>query len=168
MLKLVKSTDPVLREKTKPFNFDGSEGDLKRIVPQMIKVMKANNGIGLAAPQVGLSLRIFIMEIDEEGYICINPVIIGTDTDSVTIEEGCLSFPGIRLGVSRFKSVIVEYQNPMGETISEEFNGTTARCFQHELDHLDGITFDQKVTKLVLNMAKRRLKKAQKKEKSDG
>lgn len=165
MLKLVKSNDPILKAKTEPFDFSNPADNLKMVIPQMIKVMKSNGGIGLAAPQVGLPLRVFIMKIESNEFICINPVIVGKSTDTEKTEEGCLSFPGIRLVITRPKSVIVEYQDPTGKTISTELEGLEGRCFQHELDHLNGRTFDQKVSKLVLNMAKRRKRKTQKKEK---
>lgn len=164
-MKLVKSTDPILRMKTESFDFSSSKGELKKIIPQMKKAMKAGDGIGLAAPQVGLPLRLFIMEIDSKEFVCINPIIIGTGANIEAVNEGCLSFPGIRLNIVRPKSVIVEYQDQEGETISTELEGMESRCFQHELDHLNGITFDQKVSKLVLNMAKRRKQKTEKKEK---
>lgn len=165
MLKLIKSTDPILRTETELFDFSNPADNLKMIIPQMIMVMKSSGGIGLAAPQVGLSLRVFIMKIESNEFICINPVILGKSIDTEVVEEGCLSFPDIRLAITRPKSVIVEYQDPTGKTISTELEGLESRCFQHELDHLNGVTFDQKVSKLILNMAKRRKLKTQKKEK---
>ncbi|MCH7589864.1 peptide deformylase [PVC group bacterium] len=103
--------------------------------------------------------------IESNEFICINPVILGKSSDKEKIDERCLSFPGLRLTVSRPKSVIVEYQDPTGKTISAELEGMEARCFLHELDHLNGVTFDKKVSSLVLNMAIRRQRKTQKKEK---
>lgn len=165
MLKLVKATDPILRTKTEPFNFDGSNDNLLELIPQMIEAMRTNGGIGLAAPQVGLPLRVFVMEIENKEFVCINPVILGKSIDTEVVEEGCLSFPGIKLAITRPKSVIVEYQDPTGKTISTELEGLESRCFQHESDHLNGITFEQKVSKLILNMAKRRQRKIRKEEK---
>ena len=167
MLKLVKSNDPILKTKTEPFDFSSPTNDLlsSEIIPQMLQIMKTNGGIGLSAPQVDLPLRIFIMKIESNEFICINPVILGKSSDKEKIDERCLSFPGLRLTVSRPKSVIVEYQDPTGKTISAELEGMEARCFLHELDHLNGVTFDKKVSSLVLNMAIRRQRKTQKKEK---
>lgn len=168
MLKLVKVTDPILRTETEPFDFDGSKDDLLELIPQMIEAMRTNGGIGLAAPQVGLPLRVFVMEIEDKEFVCINPIVIGEGINSATANEGCLSFPGLRLDITRSNSVIVEYQDQTGKTISEELTGITSRCFQHELDHLNGITFDKKVTKLVLNIAKRRQRKIRTEEKQNG
>ena len=106
----------------------------------MIELMRAENGIGLAAPQIGISRRVFVMEIGDRRWACFNPEIIGHSQNVVDFNEGCLSFKGDSCIIKRPESITVRYQNHRGEWQQETLDGLVARCFQHELDHLDGIT----------------------------
>jgi peptide deformylase len=124
----------------------------------MAKVMIENNGIGLAAPQVGVKKRIFIMGNETKLYACINPEIIDGSGEAMDL-EGCLSFPNLWLRVKRQSTVKVRYFNALGEEVVTEFTGIMARVYQHERDHLDGQCFDTRVGKLSLEMAKNRRKK---------
>jgi len=117
--------------------------------------MFTKGGIGLAAPQVGVSKRIFIMGNEEKLIVCINPEIV-SGTGEIKDTEGCLSFPGLWLHVKRYEKVIAKYQTMNGETTQEEFDGLMARVFQHELDHLNGVCFVEKVGKLSLKLANAR------------
>lgn len=110
------------------------------LAEQMFSFMKKNDGIGLAAPQVGISRRLFVMEIGQVRRVCFNPEITGHSTDLTEYTEGCLSFPGEECKIKRPGTVSVRYQNTEGIWIAEQLQGLEARCFQHELDHLDGIT----------------------------
>ena len=129
--------------------------DISKYIGGMIDLMKVHKGIGLAAPQIGLNYRFFMMETD----MYINPVILEQSEDIVIDTEGCLSFPGLSMRVKRAKKVIVEYTDIEGNKQEGKFVNYMARCFQHELDHLDGITFDQRVSKLVFNRAIKKRKK---------
>jgi len=118
----------------------------------MMHIMYTNNGIGLASPQIGRSCRIFVMNVGGEEYTCINPIILKFMPETNIDGEGCLSFPHLSLKVRRSTEIFVSYQNVNGQIMQKWIKGLVARCFQHELDHLNGITFDEHVAKLSLKM----------------
>ena len=118
---------------------------LKNLSDEMIDIMHDSDGIGLAAPQVGLSIRLLVTDVSpvEKGFpeqAFVNPVILETWGDSV-LEEGCLSIPGIREEVNRPDEILLKYQTIDGEDKTEKFGGWMARVLQHEIDHLDGVLF---------------------------
>jgi peptide deformylase len=156
-LKFVDENDPVLKQPAEPYDFDNwiVEPNLEDLLKSMTRAMFAKSGIGLAAPQVGVSKRIFIMGNKEKLIVCINPEIV-SGTGEIKDTEGCLSFPGLWLHVKRYEKIIVKYQTMNGETTQEEFEGLMARVFQHELDHLNGVCFVEKVGKLSLKLANAR------------
>ena len=162
MLTLVKETDPILHKTVPVFDFkavhdgvDTTEEYLVGVANKMFEVMKFENGIGLAAPQVGLNLRLFVMTVDDEDVMCINPKIVAKSEDREMQSEGCLSFPKLRLKIGRSNEIFVLYNNPDGTELQRTFTNIAARCFLHELDHLNGITFDLLASRLTLQMAKR-------------
>ena len=162
-LKLTNETNPILQQVAAPWDFtvDGSPIDL---IKEMTRIMFGNNGLGLAAPQVDVSKRVFIMGNTELLIACINPVLeIGYG--KIKDVEGCLSFPHLWLHVDRYEKVKVAYQDAEGKLIESEYDGIMSRVFQHELDHLNGTTFNTKVSKLSLDMATKRRKKLEKKAK---
>jgi peptide deformylase len=115
---------------------------LSEIVQQMLTVLKTEKGVGLAGPQIGLMLRIFIVNIDEdEPRVFVNPSIIETSLETVKYEEGCLSIPGIWADVIRPKTVKVQAWNEKGRSFTIETGGLLARVILHEYDHLDGVFF---------------------------
>ncbi|WGS64632.1 peptide deformylase [Marinitoga aeolica] len=143
-LKVRLIGDPVLRKKaTKIEKIDESFLELLEIMTNM---MYREDGVGLAAPQVGISKRFFIMDDGKQLRKVINPEIIEFLGEESTFEEGCLSIPGIFLNVKRPEGVKVKYTNENGEIIEEELHEYTARIFQHEYDHLEGILFIDKVS----------------------
>lgn len=154
---LVKENNEILRKVAEPWDFS-TDGDVNDLTKNMMKTMMENNGIGLAAPQIGLSKRIFVMGNSSKLYACVNPQII-SGVGEIKDIEGCLSFPHLWLRIKRFETINVTYQNVLGEEVITEFSGLIARVFQHELEHLDGICFDTKVGKLSLEMAKNKRKK---------
>jgi peptide deformylase len=156
-LKLVDENNIILRQVSSAWDFT-VDGDPNDLIRRMAKVMMENNGIGLAAPQVGISKRIFVMGNETKLYACINPEII-EGTGIVMDREGCLSFPDLWLNVKRQESIKVKFYNAVGSEIITEFTGLIARVFQHERDHLDGICYDTQVGKLSLEFAKKRRKK---------
>lgn len=152
MMKLLSETDPFLKYKQEltlehPSTFTD-------IIKEMFIIMRTNNGIGLAANQVGLKLNLFVMDIDEKEYVIFNPKIIEQDATRIVKTEGCLSFPKLKLDVARPIKIIVEYTDLAGTVIQETLSGLAARCFLHEADHLRGITFTQKVPKRELLRAR--------------
>lgn len=116
--------------------------------------MKLYNGLGLSANQCGVFERVFIVGNEEIVIVCINPKIIKASDDLIKDNEGCLSFPGLFLKVERAASVEVEYYDLQGKKYNTTFTGLTARCFLHELDHMNGITMDKHAKPLALKMAK--------------
>lgn len=164
LLEIVKYPDPVLE---RPGAIVTEFGDkLKRLVADMFETMYAARGVGLAAPQVGVGQRLFVMDCPREEapsqkLAIINPEIILVEGVQ-TGEEGCLSFPDVFFSVKRQMRAIVRAQDTDGEWF--EFDGTelAARCVLHETDHCDGIVFLDRMTILKREMAKRKIKKLQK------
>ncbi|NOX89610.1 MAG: peptide deformylase [Calditrichaeota bacterium] len=140
--------DPVLRKKGEPVTvFDKA---LQEFAEEMIEIMHVEDGIGLAAPQIGISKQILVTDASEliDGEyprVFINPELIETFGESV-MEEGCLSIPGVREEVSRPERIILKFQNERGETFTEEYSDWMARILQHEIDHLNGILFVDRIS----------------------
>lgn len=158
-MQLLYSPNPFLEKKVQPFDFD--KLDAKSIAEEMIEIMYKHDGIGLSANQVGLDAQIFVMRPLElsgitEPFAVINPKIHGVSDDLEERTEGCLSHPNLGLKVSRPKTLIAEFLDIEGKTAIINFTGIDARCFLHEYDHLQGIEFIDRVSKLKLNMAKKK------------
>jgi peptide deformylase len=148
--------DPVLREKAEPV--EGVPAEVRTLIGDMFDTMYAEEGVGLAAPQVGIGLRVIVIdprENDIEPFALINPQIVRLGDEVGRDEEGCLSIPGLKEIVERPTTVVVEAMNPDGEPVSIDAAGLLARILQHEVDHLDGILFLDRVSalkrKLLLN-----------------
>ncbi len=138
--------DPVLRQRAK--EIDKNElgtPELRQLVSDMIETMKAANGVGIAAPQVGESVRLFIAESADGPVALVNPVFTKKSWKTAKDEEGCLSVPGKFDTVKRWLSVSVEALSVDGEPVKFAASGYFARILQHELDHLDGILFTDRV-----------------------
>ena len=138
--------DPVLRLVAEPVKTINK--DLRRLAADMIETMNHANGVGLAAPQVGKSIRMVVIDFDPENHeprVLINPVIMKRSRQKDFSEEGCLSFPGLRSKVKRSARVTCEAQNLDGEIVEYQVEGLSARAIQHEIDHLDGMLFVDKV-----------------------
>jgi peptide deformylase len=138
---LVKYPDPILTTPCDPFDFDNPLGDPSELSVALIKLMNDYKAIGLAANQVGIPYRVFVMKGYPENFVCFNPKIINHSNETELLDEACLSFPGVNVKVKRSKEIRVRFQTPSGETATMNFSGLTARVFQHELDHLDGKLF---------------------------
>lgn len=165
MTELVKSTDSILRKASQLVEksaFDYNSAELAPIATLLINAMQEHNGLGISACQVGVDLAMFAMETDDQIRICINPEIVAVVTEMETVEEGCLSFPGLRLKISRPKSLVAKYLNLEGEEVTEKLEGLSARVFLHEFDHLKGLCFTDRISRLTLDIARRKLIKAQK------
>jgi peptide deformylase len=120
-----------------------------------------SKGMGLAANQIGITKRFFAIghesfDVFKKPAIIYNPVLVNADEEQELGQEGCLSFPGVWVQVNRSRAVMVRYQNNKGEFLLSRLEGLEARCFQHELDHLDGITFNKRVSKLKWDMAQQK------------
>lgn len=120
--------------------------DNLRLAQNLFQLMIREHGIGLAANQAGVNVRLFVMYVEREAFHCFNPEIIKYNESMVSMKEGCLSFPDQQCEVARPSSVLVKYANARGQYQEREFYGLAARCFQHELDHLDGHTMHDRMT----------------------
>lgn len=143
-MKLVDSNDPILKAKAEPWDFhiDAHADDLE---DELIDTMIANKGVGLAAPQVGINKRVFVIQLANGRRMAMfNPVVLEASKQTETDEEGCLSFPGMFLPVKRAKEVTSEFLDKNGQKCTMTLKGREARCFLHELDHLDGVCFVEK------------------------
>jgi peptide deformylase len=161
-LALLEENDPQLLEVSEEWDFrlDGSPEELVRA---MAKFMTDNGGVGLAASQLGIKKRIFIMGNFTKLVACINPKIVSLSEERGSDLEGCLSFPDLFMKVKRPTSAVVQYNTASGELVERELTGLECRVFLHEYDHLIGVTFDQRVGNLSFKMAKDKRKKELKK-----
>jgi len=155
-----------LIQSSKDWNFF-EDGDAKELEQKMIKFMLMNNGIGLAANQIGLTKRVFVIGSNNmldfpKPFAVFNPRIIESSKETSVDKEGCLSYPGLWLTVKRPKMIRAEYQDSSGNTVIADIDGYVARCFQHELDHLNGVCFIDKVSPLKLQLAMKKLRKQNK------
>jgi peptide deformylase len=150
MLKIVKIPDPILTKKTSLVK--KIDDEIVTLAAEMIKTCKSVNGIGLAAPQIGKSIRLCIIDLEHMGlppFTLVNPKITRKSFKKIEMEEGCLSIPGIFGVVKRPAKITVEAQNLDGEKHKFQADGMLARVIQHEVDHLDGILFTSKITRIT-------------------
>lgn len=152
--EIVYIPDPVLRRKA--HKITEFNQDLHILISDMVETLREAPGVGLAAPQIGISSRLIVVEfgseIDDEIptklYVVVNPEIIYYSDEKVKGTEGCLSVPGLAGTVERSKDVIVKGLNRQGKAIKIKASGWLARIFQHEIDHLDGIVFTDRAEKV--------------------
>ena len=146
MLDIYTLGEEVLTEKAKPGKTLDSA--LALLADAMFETMAEADGVGLAAPQVGVSERLFVIDVrDGKRWVFINPEIIATSEECVTAEEGCLSIPGVFSEVTRAARVTVQARNLQGRPFTVEAEGLFARAIQHELDHLNGVLFIDRLDK---------------------
>jgi peptide deformylase len=142
----------------------GQDQDPEVLEKEMISFMVENKGIGLAANQIGITKNVFVMGSTvipnfPEPFAVFNPKIISISSEVEIGQEGCLSYPDLWLQVKRPEKILAEYQTSNGDTVTVEMSGLISRCFQHEYDHLKGICFVDRVSKLKLQLAMKRLRK---------
>lgn len=167
ILSIVAYGTPVLREETNEIEKDYPDLDI--LLENMFETMYASKGVGLAAPQIGKAIRLFIVDAsgfnDEGEYpeladfkrIYINPIIVEESGEEWKFEEGCLSIPGIREDVSRKSVVTVEYYNEHFELVEETLDGIAARVVQHEYDHIETTLFTDLINPLRKRLIKGKL-----------
>lgn len=156
--------DPVLRAKAKPVAT--VDKTVLGLLDDMLQTMYDAPGIGLAAPQIGVSQRVLVMDLgvrdDTHGgdvWQMINPEIIGQSTETSTYDEGCLSIPGVNAEITRPASVRVRFLNRDGKIEEMDASGLLATCVQHEIDHLNGVLYIDYVSKLKRDVLIRKMKK---------
>ncbi len=135
-LKLIKYNDPILHSPCNDWDFTNPPFDLPDFAEQLVATMRAENGLGLAANQVGVPYKIFALE-SEPTYVVINPKILEISPDDIELEEGCLSYKGLFVKVKRPLWIKVRFNYPNGEAGTHRFEGITARAFLHEYSHIE-------------------------------
>ena len=155
--ELVNCNDPILKQEMEPFDFSNPPVDPLDLVTDLAETMLENNGIGLSANQVGLPYRVFVM-LGQELIPCFNPRIVDMSEETIVMEEGCLTYPDMFVKVKRPRRIKVRYADPKGNVVTQTFDGMTARVFQHELDHLNGVNYQQRANKFHLEQARKKKK----------
>ncbi len=145
-LEIRRAGDPILREKSLPVK--KIDKTIRKLLDDMVETMDAADGVGLAAPQVGVSLRVIIVDVEDKLLELINPEIVFSDGTQVCQQEGCLSVPGLFGSVERALFIEVEALNRNGKKIKFSAEGFKAQAIQHEIDHLDGILFIDRASKI--------------------
>lgn len=148
-MNIVKFPDPILRERMPEFDFANPSHDPVQLEKDMLDEMIKYDGIGLAANQVGIRARVFVMGSranPEKGMAFFNPEVVASTEEMRDLEEGCLSFPGIFVKIKRPTKIKARWQNTRGEVMEGTFEGYECKCFLHELDHLEGIVFQDRVS----------------------
>ena len=159
-MNLIYYPNSFLEKQVKAFDIENPPVDPKELKANMVEVMLNNNGIGLSANQVEFDGQVFVMgDKEDNATICINPQILQHTEETVQDIEGCLSFPGIYVKVTRPKEILAEWHDENLEKQTVKISGYSAKCFLHEWDHLQGITFKDRVSKLKWNMANKKARK---------
>ena len=159
-MDLIKYPNEFLNKQVKAVDLDNPGFDPVELKNEMVNFMIANNGIGLSANQIGLDAQVFVMgDSKENSTICINPTVLQYTEETVDDIEGCLSFPNVFVKIKRPKEILAEWYNENLEKQTVKIEGYSAKCYLHELDHLLGITFKDRASKLKWNMATKKAKK---------
>jgi peptide deformylase len=164
ILEVLQFPDPHLREKAEPVQKDEVTDELRELAENMAETMYDEPGIGLAATQVGTAVRLIVMDLDwSEGErsprLLLNPEIVEREGRAVSEEEGCLSVPDLKSDVDRNARVVVRARSLDWEELEFDVIGLEAFCFQHEIDHLDGVLFIDRISQLKRDLYVRRRKK---------
>lgn len=156
---LVAENDPILREVLPEFDFKNPPVDAKEFASSLVETCIQRNGYGLSANQCGFKHRVFVMGAGSEYVAFFNPKVTAMSEEMVHMAEGCLSFPLLELKITRPSGIVVEYQDYNGEVKKANYVGVSARCFLHELDHMNGIVYTDKAKPLALQVAKKKRQK---------
>ena len=150
--------DQHLLEECKPFDFSHPPFNPIEFAQELVKFMHEKNALGVAANQVGVPYRIFAMRGHPENFVCFNPRITQPSEQTIVLEEGCLSYPGLLVKIKRPEFIRVRFSTPNGDTMTRQFVGMSARVFQHEYDHLEGNRFYDKANRFHRDQAMRKWK----------
>ena len=198
MINLVHESDQILKTEPSPWDFKNPLGIIRRLdiendtwyksgevvsdtldiqdklkasdlYDMLVQHMVHHDGIGLSANQIGIPFKVFSMMVDDKDVICcFNPKIIKESDEIIVMKEGCLSYPLLFLNIKRPKVVWVKYQNADGDEVNAHFEGLAARVFQHEMDHMNGTIFLDRVSRVFLQSARRKQKTLLRKERRNG
>ena len=155
---LVDRFDQILKQQTEKFDFDNPPFDPEELSSNLIATMIENKGSGLAAPQVGIPYAVCVAghhSQPDEIITLFNPKIVDYSGDQFYAEEGCLTFPGLYVKVKRFEKIRLRYQSTTGVTDTTNLDGWAARVIQHEVDHLNGILYQERATRYHLDQGKK-------------
>ena len=168
-IPLLHESDPILHTEPLSWNFDEMPNP-SRMYLVMLENMVAHYGLGLSANQIGMPVKVFAMRVDDSdnAIVCFNPKIIKESDETVMMKEGCLSYPQLYLNVKRPQAIEGTYQNADGDEINVHFEGLAARIFHHEMDHMEGNTFLNRVSRVFLQSARRKQKKLLRKGRQNG
>ena len=159
-MKLIKYPNEMLAREVKDVDLENPGFDPVELKAEMVKFMIDNNGIGLAANQIGLDAKVFVMgDSVENSTICINPTVLQYTEETQNDIEGCLSFPNVYVKIKRPTEILAEWYNENLEKQTVKIDGYGAKCYLHELDHLLGITMKDRTSTLKWNMASKKAKK---------
>ena len=160
---LLEPKHPLLLTKLPEITADTEPEDRKELLANMVESMKHYGGIGLSANQCGIPIRMFVFG-DNENYIpCFNPKILEYGGPEMPIEEGCLTYPGLFVKIYRPEWIVAQWEDENRELHKENFTELQSRVFQHEYDHMEGIDFQSRAGRISLSIAKRKVKRAQRK-----
>ena len=159
---LIPADWPILYKELPEFDFEKPPVDPNQFASTLVETCKKYNGLGLSANQCGYNYRVFVMGAGDEYVAFFNPKLIKTEGEA-HMEEGCLSWPLLNLRITRPKKIWVEYQDFTGEKKEAIFDGMSARCFLHELDHMNGIMYTSRVKPLALQFGLKKLEKIRRK-----
>jgi len=157
ILELVKDNDPILSQPAQRFDFDNPPMDPTELYENLRDTMIANRGLGLAAPQIGIPYQVFVIGNPNDPdsiFSVFNPKIVD-EANPVVMEEGCLTYPGLFVKIKRSHDIRARFSGHDGKVDTMPMTGYTARAFLHEYDHLQGVTFVKKASKLQLDRAKK-------------
>ena len=175
-MELIKSNDPRLKQTCPEFDFetgyimeDGTVLQAKELYELLRDKLVEHKGVGLSAPQLGIMTRVFVIgnpDAPNEIIGVFNPMIVDYDEETVVYEEGCVSYPGLFIKIKRPRGIRVRYRGWNGEAGTTRYEGYTARVFQHEYDHLNGITYQTRANRYHLDQARNFKNRMEKKLKS--
>ena len=169
IIKLLDESHPIIHKEPVHWQF-GVNPDPKRMHDVMLENMVYHRGLGLSANQIGMPVKVFAMRVDDSdnAIVCFNPKITKESDETVMMKEGCLSYPQLYLNVARPQAIEGTYQNADGDEINVHFEGLAARIFHHEMDHMEGNTFLNRVSRVFLQSARRKQKKLLRKGRQNG
>ena len=160
---MVEISDDLLKQKMDLIHPDHFGSDsLKLTAKKLLDSLEPMNAIGLASNQCGIGYRMFVMRTQGREFVCCNPEIVASSDGTQINREGCISFPLLYISIRRFNSIHAVWYDENGKKFEEDLMGEAARCFQHELDHLNGITFDTRAGPFALELAMKKKNKLEK------
>jgi len=158
IFNLVPENDSILKEVMPKFDFENPPTDPNKLASSLVETCIKHKGYGLSANQCGLKYRVFVMGAGNDYVAFFNPIVIA-EYDTKHMVEGCLSFPMLGLGITRAAAIDVEYQDYTGAYKSAHYTGISARCFLHELDHMNGIVYTNRAKPLALQQGMKKRNK---------